>query len=338
MTPRGRPPETATQRLQRLLTMVPWLLQHPGVPVAQAAAEFGVTTQQVEQDLSLLFVCGTPGGTHAELIDAQWEDGHIYLSNADDIAAPMRLTRDEAVTLTAGLHALVASLVRPDVVERTLAKLRAASAALDGPALDLEIDDGSRHPAMGPVRTALGGHRRLHLTYWVPSRDEATERDVDPMRVLNLDGHWYLEGWCHRAQGVRMFRLDRVEAATVLPVDGTPPEGARPRDPGDEVFVPGDDDIVVVIEASPEAAWIGDYYPTESVQHRADGSALVTLRVADVALVRRLVLQLGGAARVVRPVELAARIAEEARDALRAYRTGATTGDGPGVGDGPGAG
>jgi proteasome accessory factor C len=299
--------------------MVPWLLQHPGVAVAEAADEFGVTEQQIEEDLALLFVCGTPGGTHAELIDAQWEDGHIYLSNADDIAEPMRLTRDEAVTLTAGLHALVASLVNPDVVERTLAKLRTASLEVDTPRLDLEIDDGRQHPAMAPIREALTGRRRLHLTYWVPSRDEATERDVDPMRVLNLDGHWYLEGWCHRALGVRLFRLDRIESAVVLDADGTPPEGARPRNLDVDVFVPGEDDLTVVIEAEPESAWIGDYYPTESVEHRDDGTVLVTMKVSDPALVRRLMLQLGGSAHVVEPVELAERIADEARSALLAY-------------------
>jgi proteasome accessory factor C len=319
MATRRTAPETATQRLQRLLSMVPWLLQHPGVSVAEAAAEFDVTEQQIDEDLALLFVCGTPGGTHAELIDAQWEDGHIYLSNADDLARPMRLTRDEAVTLTAGLHTLVASLVNPDVVERTLAKLRSASLEVDTPTLDLEIDDGRQHPAMEPIRQALTGRRRLHLTYWVPSRDEATERDVDPMRVLNLDGHWYLEGWCHRALGVRLFRLDRIESATVLDVDGTPPEGARPRDLDEDVFVPGADDLTVVMVAEPEAAWIGDYYPTESVEHRDDGSVLVTMKVADPALVRRLMLQLGGSAHVVEPADLAERIADEARSALRGY-------------------
>jgi proteasome accessory factor C len=299
--------------------MVPWLLQHPGVEIAEAAAEFGVSRQQIEDDLELLFVCGTPGGSHAELIDAQWDTGHIYLSNADDIARPMRLTRDEAVTLTAGLHALVASLVNPEVVERTLAKLQAASTGERGPALALEIDDGRQHSAMEPIREALTAKRRLHLTYWVPSRDEATERDVDPMRALNLDGHWYLEGWCHRAKGVRLFRLDRIEAATVLDAAGTPPEDAAPRDLTVDVYVPGEDDLTVVIETEPEAAWIGDYYPTEAVEQRPGGGTIVTMRVADPALVRRLMLQLGGAARVVQPADLAARIASDAAAALAHY-------------------
>ncbi|GAA5034598.1 WYL domain-containing protein [Terrabacter aeriphilus] len=327
-----KPVETATQRLGRLLDMVPWLLQHRGVPVDEAAAEFGVSQEQLVEDLELLFVCGTPGYGHAELIDAQWDSGYVYLDNADDIAAPMRLTRDEAVTLTAGLQALGSALVGSDVAERTLAKLRAAAATTVGEPtgrIALDLDDGSQHAAMAVLKDAFARGRRVHLRYYVATRDESTERDVDIMRILNLDAQWYVEGYCHRAQDVRLFRLDRIEAASVLDVDGTPPAAARPRDL-DDVFVPGENDLTVVLEASRWAAWIADYYPNEGVERGPDGSLRVTLKVADPALVRRLVLRLGGEARVVGPPELAAAVAGEARAALAAYD------DGDGVPDTPG--
>ena len=342
--------ETATQRLGRLLDMVPWMLRHRGVAVTEAAREFGVSEQQVVDDLQLLFVCGTPGYGHAELIDAQWESGYIYLDNADDIAAPMRLSQDESVTLIAGLQALGSSLLNPEITERTLTKLRAAraagsagAAAAGDPAsrIALDLDDGSQHPAMSAVKDALTSHRRIHLRYYVPTRDETTERDVDLMRVVNLDGQWYAEGWCHRAHDVRLFRLDRIESATVLDLDGSPPPDARPRDLGD-VFIPGPSDLTVVIDVSAEAAWIADYYPNEGVTRAtggdpggdpsgkrgapgdqsasgADGSIQVTLKVADPALVRRLMLRLGGEARVVDPPELVDAVAVEARAALAAY-------------------
>ncbi|MCU1539037.1 MAG: hypothetical protein JWP82_3388 [Humibacillus sp.] len=316
-----RAPETATQRLGRLLDMVPWLLQHRGVQLEEAAAEFGVSTDQLVEDLELLFVCGTPGYGHAELIDASWETGHVYLDNADDIAAPMRLTRDEAVTLTAGLQALGSTLVGSDVAERTLAKLRAAvasSAEEPGGRIALDLDDGSQHEAMAVLKDAVARHRRVHLRYYVETRDESTERDVDLMRILNLDGQWYVEGWCHRARGVRLFRLDRIDEARVLEVDGTPPPEARPRDL-DDVFVPGANDLTVVLEVSRWAAWVADYYPNEGVERGPDGSLRVTLKVADPALVQRLVLRLGGEVRVLEPAELAESVAHEARAALDAY-------------------
>jgi proteasome accessory factor C len=233
----------------------------------------------------------------------------------------MRLTRDEAVTLTAGLQALGSTLVGSDVTERTLEKIRgAAGTAVAGPTgrIDLDLDDGSQHPAMATLKDAFARGRRVHLRYYVATRDEATERDVDIMRILNLDSQWYVEGYCHRAVDVRLFRLDRIEDVTVLDVDGTPPPGATPRDL-DDVFVPGENDLTVVLEASRWAAWIADYYPNEGVERRADGSLRLTLKVADPALVRRLVLRLGGEARVVEPQELADAVADEARSALAAY-------------------
>ncbi|GAA6526845.1 WYL domain-containing protein [Intrasporangium sp. DVR] len=319
-------PETATQRLGRLLDLVPWVLRHEGVSVEETAREFGISPAQVESDLELLFLCGTPGYTHAELIDAQWDDGHIYLANADDIAAPMRLTRDEAVTLTAGLQALSSILVNSEVAERTLAKLRAATTAGDpgGGRIALDLDDGSQHAVMAQLKQALADHRRVHLTYYVATRDETTERDVDLMRIVNLDGQWYVEGWCHRANAVRFFRVDRVAAATVLDQDGTPPPEARPRELDDEVFVPSDSDLTVVIEARPDAAWIADYYPNEGIERAPGASVRVTLKVADPALVRRLILRLGGEARVVSPPELIEAVADEARAALAHYGAGGT--------------
>ena len=318
--PARKPAETATQRLGRLLGMVPWLLQHPGVPVAEAAREFGVSEQQIDEDLSLLFVCGTPGHSHAELIDAQWDTGYIYLDNADDISRPMRLTRDEAVTLIAGLQSLTSSLVGQEVIERTLAKIRAASATMEQTGqVALEIDDGRQHPAMGPLVDALSGRRRVHLSYFVPTRDETTERDVDPMRVVNLDGSWYLEGWCHRARAVRLFRLDRIESVEVLDQDGTPPEQARPRNLDVDLFVPGADDLTVVIDASADAAWIADYYPNEGADTLPEGGVRVTMKVSDPTMIRRLMLQLGGSAHVVEPPALAASVAAWAQEALAAY-------------------
>ena len=64
---------------------------------------------------------------------------------------------------------------------------------------------------------------------------------------------------------------------------------------------------------------MAEYYPTESVTEDADGSLLITLRVADTAWLQRLVLRLGGYATVVEPVALGDQIAATARAALAAY-------------------
>jgi len=332
---RGRRQETATHRLSRLLTMVPWLLRRQGVDIGEAAREFDVTPAQVEADLQLLFVCGTPGHLPDDLIEAEWEDGKVFLSNADTIARPLRLDVDEALALIVGLRALAAvpGLNQRDVVDRALAKLEQATGAASGPEgrsgagslaaasgrIQLTLDGETGDETLRLAQQALVAHRRVHLRYLVSARDEATERDVDPMRVLNVDGQWYLEGWCHRASDVRLFRLDRIDALTVLEQDGTPPAGARPRDLEGGVFHPSASDQLVRLELLPGATWVSDYYPVESVTRFEDGRQEVALRTADTAWLRRLLWRLGDGARVLEPATLPREVALGAQTALAAY-------------------
>ena len=87
--------ETATARLSRLLTMVPWLVNRQGIDLQQAADDLGVSVEQLEADLNLLFLCGY-GQMPDELIEADWEEGRVFVGNADTIARPLRLGVDEA--------------------------------------------------------------------------------------------------------------------------------------------------------------------------------------------------------------------------------------------------
>ncbi len=315
--------ESATDRLSRLLAMVPWLLAHQGVPLEEAAAEFGIDQAQLVKDLELLFVCGLPGHLPDDLIEADWENGVVYLANADAISRPLRLGVDEALALIVALRALadVPGLGDRDAVSRALAKLEAAAgaAAAGAARVRVELPQDSDATVVRACEDALRHKRRLHLGYLVPHRDETTERDVDPMRLLHVEGHWYLEGWCHRAEAVRMFRLDRVVGVRVLDVEGSPPATARSRDLSAGLFAPGPNDTLVTLRVAAHARWVVDYYPVESVQERDDGSLLVRLRTADTAWLRQLVLRLGGAARVVDPCELADDVAAAARAALAAY-------------------
>jgi predicted DNA-binding transcriptional regulator YafY len=310
----------ATDRLSRLLALVPYLVSRQGIPLAAAAAEFDITEAQLVKDLELLFVCGTPGHLPDDLIEVDWDDGHVFLSNADAIARPLRLGVDEALALLVGLRALadVPGLHDRDALQRTLLKLEAAAGDSAVASSQVRVEVESQGP-LGEIRRALAESRRVHLTYFVPARDETTERDVDPMRVLLVDGRWYLEGWCRRAEDVRLFRLDRVEALTVLDVASEVPPAATERDLAGGLFVASPDDVLVTLELSGPAHWVVDYYPVEDVEERPGDLLVVRLRVADDGWLRQLALRLGGALRVLDPPGLADEVVAAAETALRAY-------------------
>lgn len=307
----------ATDRLARLLALVPYLVKNRGVEVARAALDFGITEDQLVKDLELVFVCGLPGHLPDDLIEADWESGRIYLDNADAIAQPLRLVMDEVIALLVGLRALADVPGGDDsgALASATAKLTAAAgeAATLADALSVDLDDDSDPAVRALAEQAVSQGRRLHLRYLVPGRDEATERDLDPHRVVNLAGAWYVQGWCHRAQARRTFRLSRVLHAHLLDVpvaQAPPPEGDL-----EDVLAPGADAPVVELELDARHRWVAEQYPP--VQERMVRSRLVvTIPVWDPGWVRQLALLSGGGVRVRSPRWLAEQVAEEARRAL----------------------
>jgi proteasome accessory factor C len=309
-------------RLERMLALVPYLAAHPETPLSDVAARFGVDERTIRADLDVVFMCGLPGYTPGDLINVVIDDAdRITVTNADVIARPPRLTEEQAVALVVAARSLaeVPGLAERDALDRALTKLEAVLGdAFDGaPAVAVALDAEGEHLRL--LEDAVRRQRRVHLRYHSATRDELTERDVDPMRVSNVDGRWYLEGWCRSSEGVRMFRVDRVVAAEVLDVAAEVPVDVELRDVAEGVFQPSEAMPLVVLELAPAARWVSEFYPCERVEELGEGRLRVELRVADTAWVRRLLLRLGNRARVVAPAALADEVRESARTALAAY-------------------
>jgi proteasome accessory factor C len=316
---------TSTERLQRLLALVPYVVSRKVVGLAETAAAFGVSERELVDDLNLLWCVELRAPDPYCPIDLSYEGGEIVVSQAESIARPLRLAVDEASALLVALRMLaeVPGLEDRSAMSRLIAKLETAAgeAAFVSAQVAVQVDvpDGGAEGVAARIGAALAAGRRVHLRYYVPGRDEATERDVDPMRLLVVEGRPYLEGWCRRAEAVRLFRLDRVLALEVLDVPKSPPPEAEYRDVDQGLFRPSDDDARVELELSAHGRWVAENYPCESVSDLEDGRLRVVLRTPDTGWVRRLALQLGEDGRVVSPPELAAEIRDAAAAALANY-------------------
>jgi len=311
---------TNSDRVPRLLALIPYLQAHPDIKISSAARDFGVSSDELREDLNLLWMCGLPGHGPGDLIDLSFDDDHVAVTFDAGMSRPLRLTTHEAVALIVALRTLAATpgLIEQEAVSRALAKIEQASGAQAQAAAAVTVAVDEQDARLAVLRQALNNLRAVHLTYYSAGRDARTERTVDPMRLLLVDGHWYLEAWCRRAEGVRMFRLDRIEALDRLDEPSRPPPEVIPRDISGGLFLPSADDIEVRLRLLPRARWVADYYPCHSVVEDGE-DVLVTLRSSETTWVRRLVAGLGGAAQVLDPAELATVIAREAREAVAAY-------------------
>jgi proteasome accessory factor C len=315
---------TVSERLPRLLSLVPYLLARPGIRVAEAAADFGITERQLRRDLELLWMCGLPGYGPGDLVDLSFAGDTVTVTEDAGMRRPLRLTTAEATALLVALRALgdVPGMVDADSVRRATAKIEnAVGDAGESTAVAVGLTE-REETTTAAVRAAVERRRAVRIRYYTASRDAVGERTVDPMRLLLVEGRGYLEAWCRSAEAVRLFRLDRVEDVLELDEAAVPPPHARPTDLSQGLFRPAPDQLEATLLLEPGALWIAEYYPVDEVIERADGTAEVRMRYADEAWIVRLVLGLGGHAKVLAPAELADAVAHRARTALESSAGG----------------
>jgi predicted DNA-binding transcriptional regulator YafY len=153
----------------------------------------------------------------------------------------------------------------------------------------------------------------VRIRYFATSRDEETERDVEPYALLSYSGAWYLIAWCRMRKGMRDFRVDRIAA---LHVDSE--YFARDPDfdldaylgPAFSVFH-GEKEHTVRVRFSPhQARWIreGVWHATQVLRDLPDGSVELTMTIRGMTDVAQWVLSFGGECEVLEPAELRERV------------------------------
>ncbi|MDQ1501776.1 MAG: proteasome accessory factor [Actinomycetota bacterium] len=323
----------AALRLRRLLTIIPWIVDHQGSTLDELAARFGMKLAELERDLELVPFCGLPPYTPDRLIDCEIVDGRVFLRFAEYFARPLSLTPGEGFALLAAGQALLAvpGADPSGSLAAALGKLAGLLGARDGMAVEL---GAARY--LEPLRAAAGAGERVEIDYYTFGRDELTTRRIDPRAVFAAAGQWYVDAYCHRAGDDRLFRVDRVrgvrptgehfEAASDGGAGPTRPGGSGvspvPGGPGvspGAIFNPRPSDRRVTLLLNASAAWVPESYPMESVDELPDGRLRVVLVASERAWLERLLLRLGPAAEVLDPAEVRVEAAEAARRLLVRY-------------------
>jgi proteasome accessory factor C len=283
-----------------VLALVPWILAHPGVTIAELATRFEVSERELERDLELLPMCGLPPYTADRLIDVSVVDGGVEIRLAEYFERPLRLTPAEGLALLAAGRALLSVPGSDDdgPLATALGKLDDALGAPGSLAVDVGASDHLER-----LQHAATADERVEIDYYSFARDEMTTRVIDPWRVFHAFGTWYVAAWCHRAVGERLFRVDRVRAVRATG------EHFDPATRGDEqrrdlVYHPSPEDPRVELRLAPAAEWVVESHPHESARRRRDGSWDVVLAVSEPAWLERLLLTLGPDATVVAPAEM----------------------------------
>ena len=312
-------------RLVRLLNMVPYFQANPKVTRAKAATDLGVSAKQLEEDLNQLWICGLPGYYPGDLIDFEFSGDTIEVTFSAGIDRPLKLTSPEATGLLVALRALadIPGVVDPEAARSAIAKIEAAAGAvghkMPGSVAAADEPAPIESRVAAAVRTAVQYKHALAIDYYAASHDTLTSRIVDPIRVLLIGGHSYLEAWSREAEGVRLFRFDRIVEAAELGEPAAPPQPALQAPPDTSLF-DGDPALPSArLRVAPTASWMFEYYPMRDVCELPDGSCEAVMTYASEDWMTRLVLGFGPDVQVLAPASLAQRIRDAAAAAVASY-------------------
>lgn len=200
---------------ERLLKLLGLLEARIDWTALDLADRLGVTTRTIRRDITRLRDLGYP-------VAALAGPGGGYRLGAGAKLPPLLLDDGEALAVALGLRMSAMTAVG-GLEEHSVLALAKLEHVLP-PRLRSRLEDISEattttfgvsrtqvdHSALAVVAAAIRGVQRVRLDY-VDSRGRASERHLEPVRLVHTGRRWYLVAFDLDRDDWRTFRLDRVD-------------------------------------------------------------------------------------------------------------------------------
>lgn len=307
----ARTPDDAAKQLRRLLIAIPALADDSPHSISDLAAMVGVSEKVLARDLRTLVTrVGPEPGGFMEKVRLAFASDTVQLDSRL-LRRPMGLTPGELGALELGLTALALELPPHEAAVATRARGRVAEAATS---LDADLRGEGAHAVretasegdalhLSLLRNAISARRKAAVLYRSGSATQESTRNVHPYGLVYANGKWYLLAHCDKADDLRIFRIDRMRAVTVLDEVAIIPENldlqATLRD--GRAIVSHSEEVLQVQYSAKIARWIVEH---EEGKVQPDGSLIVEHPLLDDEWAVRHVLQYGPEARVLEPLRI----------------------------------
>jgi proteasome accessory factor C len=310
----------ADDRYNLMLGLIGYLLKNPNCEVAELERVFKVSNKQIKDTLHLINNGGyfPPDGmdTYPFWVDPEQldEDDYVEFSTTVETPGAPRISQAQAAALAVGLIHLKSLPIYAN--DADIAKLQELFGKLEAqvgtPVID--IKPGTLDASKSLILEAINAKRRVRMEY-INRAGEHSIREIDPVKLIESDGHLSVRSWCVKSQDQRSFRIDRMSKIELLP-GAISPEADGMFENLDELsdlaYNPGEFDHDVVVEVTPEAYSLVSQFTVLHEPKRVSESVLrVTIKVGRLEHLGKLIARYGGAAKVIEP--------EVARNIVRDY-------------------
>ena len=201
-------------RIDRMLATILLLQGRRLIKAEDIAAHFEISLRTVYRDVAALSEAGVP-------VVAEAGVGYSLLKSYS--MPPVMFTPEEASALFLGgelvehltdpsLQAQMRSAllkirsVLPQTQQEHLDRLKQSTALFIGP----PRAKGTSQAVLTQIQNALVRRHVLTLEYCASGREEATQREVEPLGLIYYGDRWHLIGYCRLRRDYRDFRTDRM--------------------------------------------------------------------------------------------------------------------------------
>lgn len=294
-------------RIDRLFGILLLLQSKRRVHSKDLATAFEVSERTIFRDIAALTELGVP-------ITTEWGEGYSLLEGF--YLPPLIFTPDEASALSLGArmlsrqaagklaeagHLALAKLeaVLPHAA-RTLVEELSETIRFLLPEQRFNLDD----PRLMTLRQAIRQQQVIDVTYHSYTRDEVTQRQIEPYELIYGGGSWYVRGHCRLRQDTREFRLDRIDTLQMLDEKFT----RHSLQQADQAY-----EIVKLRFAAEDRRWIAEYqnHAFQNEEILADDSAIMTYHPHHSLEMKPWILMWGARVNILSPMSLRDAIREE---------------------------
>lgn len=199
-------------KIDRLISIILILLDKKRIGAQELANMFEVSPRTIYRDIDTINmagipICSTSGvGGGFEIMEKYKVDKKIF-STADLSALLM------------GLSSL-SGMIRGDELVNALAKVKSFIPADKAKEIELRVNqiyidlspwmgNSNIQPYVEIIKTALQENKLLSFEY-IAHHGNKTVRTAEPYQLVLKSSHWYFQGYCHKRNDFRLFRLSRM--------------------------------------------------------------------------------------------------------------------------------
>ena len=174
------------------------------------------------------------------------------------------------------------------------------------------------------VLGALVQRKRLKIRYHGRRRDQESEREISPQRLTQHRNSWYLDAWCHQAEGLRSFALERIREQELLDEDAKEVGKAVLSKHFDRSYgiFSGPPEHVAELRFSPEMSrWVAEekWHPDQEGEFDGEGSWHLKVPFSGARELIMDIMRYGAEVEVLAPQFLRDAVAQEARKTATLY-------------------